>query len=70
MAKNTPRKINDDPIIISIVNTSSKMSMPSEMLDTGTKYVTNEAFNEPIRLINLIKITYANEVLITPNNAI
>ncbi len=44
--------------------------MPSEMLDTGTKYVTNEAFNEPIRLINLIKITYANEVLITPNNAI
>ena len=40
------------------------------MLDTGTKYVTKDAFNEPILFINLINITYAKDVLITPRIAI
>ena len=44
--------------------------MPKDILDTGTKYVTNEAFSDPILLISFIKITYAKDVLITPRIAI
>ena len=40
------------------------------MLDTGTKYVTKDAFNDPILLINLMKITYAKDVLMIPKIAI
>jgi hypothetical protein len=43
--------------------------MPRDMLDTGTKYVTKDAFKDPILLISLIKITYAKDVLIIPNIA-
>ena len=31
--------------------------IPKEILDTGTKYVTNEELIGPMRLINLINIT-------------
>ena len=40
------------------------------MLDTGTKYVTNDAFSDPILLISLMKITYAKDVLMMPRIAI
>jgi len=45
------------PNNISVVNVSSKMMIPKEILDTGTKYVTNEELIGPMRLINLINIT-------------
>ena len=70
MEKNTPRKIKAEPTTISKVNVSSKMSIPKDMLDTGTKYVTKDAFNDPILLINLMKITYAKDVLMIPKIAI
>ena len=44
------------------MNVSSKINMPKDILDTGTKYVTKDAFNEPILLINLMKITYGQHV--------
>ena len=46
--------------------TSSRKMMPSEMLDSGTKYVTYEAFIGPIRLIRPIKMTKAAAVLTIP----
>ena len=50
-----------------IKNSSSKNMIPSEMLDIGTRYVTNEAFIGPILLINLINNTYAKAVFTTPS---
>ena len=49
-----------------IKNSSSKNMIPSEMLDIGTRYVTNEAFIGPILLISLMNNTYANAVFKIP----
>jgi len=64
--RKTPESIIKVPIRRVVEITSSRKMMPSEMLDSGTKYVTYEAFIGPIRLIRPIKMTKAAAVLTMP----